>query len=182
MLLTYGPCQGDDHLLAGGLLRDAADDPLDPIHPDLQLHPRGCRASGTLGHRRTGSLQGRRHKGSGSCTHAVLLLCLTILMFTCQKQNNPPTYLSQSPMHSSSPGSRIESSLDEKQQGLPLGIVQPFNGLVGLPLPFLQQFGNAALGSFQTVPKRQRNLPPSSHPHSPAAQREVERRCRQSTL
>lgn len=58
--LTNGPRQGDDHFLAGGLLRDTADNPLDPIHPDLQLHLRGCWASGTLGHHRMGCLRGER--------------------------------------------------------------------------------------------------------------------------
>lgn len=54
--LTDGPRQGDDHFLAGGLLRHATDDSLDAIHPDLQLHPCGCWASGVLGHRWIGGL------------------------------------------------------------------------------------------------------------------------------
>lgn len=61
--LTNGPCQGNDHFLAGGLLRDSTHDPLDPIHPDLQLHPLSCRASGALGHCRTGCLWGGKKPG-----------------------------------------------------------------------------------------------------------------------
>lgn len=67
--LTDGPCQGDDHFLAGGLLRHATDDPLDAIHPDLQLHPCGCRPSAVLGHRWTGGLRGEKRNplSSPSC-------------------------------------------------------------------------------------------------------------------
>lgn len=35
---TDGLSQSNHHLLAGGCLRDPTDDPLDAIHPDLQLH------------------------------------------------------------------------------------------------------------------------------------------------
>lgn len=35
---TDGLSQSNHHLLAGGCLRDPADDPLDSIHPHLQLH------------------------------------------------------------------------------------------------------------------------------------------------
>ena len=36
--LTYGLGQSDDNFLAGGCLGDSTDDPLDSVHPDLQLH------------------------------------------------------------------------------------------------------------------------------------------------
>ena len=36
--LTYGLGQSDDHFLAGGYLGDPAYDPLDPVHPNLELH------------------------------------------------------------------------------------------------------------------------------------------------
>lgn len=42
---TYGLGQGDHHFLAGGRLCDPADDPLDPVHPDLELHG-GVRSEG----------------------------------------------------------------------------------------------------------------------------------------
>lgn len=37
-LSTYGLCQRNHYFLAGGCLSDPTDDPLDSIHPDLELH------------------------------------------------------------------------------------------------------------------------------------------------
>lgn len=38
-LHTDGLSERDDDLLTGSVERKAADDPDDPVHPDLQLHP-----------------------------------------------------------------------------------------------------------------------------------------------
>ena len=37
-LPTYGLSQSNHHFLAGGCFGDPAHDPLDSVHPDLELH------------------------------------------------------------------------------------------------------------------------------------------------
>lgn len=44
---TYSLCQSNHHFLAGGCLGDPTNDPLDSIHPDLELHV-GSEATGPV--------------------------------------------------------------------------------------------------------------------------------------
>lgn len=44
---TYGLCQSNHYFLAGGSFSDPADNPLDSIHPDLELHV-GSKARGPV--------------------------------------------------------------------------------------------------------------------------------------